>query len=227
MNKLDAVGLTKLELKIMQVIWRRGSSTVGQVQEELHPPLAYTTVQTMLNILERKGKLTRELNGRAYVYIATVTETKAHGQGLRDLIDRMFGGSSEELVMKSAQESADRCKAAGGVDGTLQRERPRRCQAAGGRCKEDGQKAGQAMSEFGSLMESRVLSYMLNSLWQVPLLFLAGWIAAQVAHRAGATAAHRGVISVLLLQGLLPALSLLPWGAAFVAMAARVHISWQ
>ena len=99
MNKLDAVGLTKLELKIMQVIWRRGSSTVGQVQEELHPPLAYTTVQTMLNILERKGKLTRELNGRAYVYIATVTETKAHGQGLRDLIDRMFGGSSEELVM--------------------------------------------------------------------------------------------------------------------------------
>lgn len=99
MKKPDAVGLTRLELKIMQVIWRRGSSTVGEVQQELDPPLAYTTVQTMLNILERKGKLTRELSGRAYVYIATVTEAKAHGQGLRDLIDRMFGGSSEELVM--------------------------------------------------------------------------------------------------------------------------------
>jgi predicted transcriptional regulator len=92
-------GLTRLELKIMQVIWKRGSSTVGEVQAELEPPLAYTTVQTVLNILERKTKLHRELDGRAYVYSARVSEEKALGQGLRDLIDRMFGGSSEELVM--------------------------------------------------------------------------------------------------------------------------------
>lgn len=92
-------GLTKLELRIMQAIWRRGSSTVSAVQAELKPPLAYTTVQTMLNILERKGKLERELQGRAYVYTAKVSEAKALGQGLRDLVDRMFGGSSEELVM--------------------------------------------------------------------------------------------------------------------------------
>jgi BlaI family penicillinase repressor len=92
-------GLTKLELKIMQVIWRRGRCTVGAVQEGLASPLAYTTVQTMLNILERKGKLKRELEGRAYVYSATITEAKALGQGVRDLIDRMFGGSSEALVM--------------------------------------------------------------------------------------------------------------------------------
>jgi BlaI family transcriptional regulator, penicillinase repressor len=65
----------------------------------LDPPLAYTTVQTMLNILERKGKLKREQQGRAYVYSATITEAKALGQGVRDLIDRMFGGSSEALVM--------------------------------------------------------------------------------------------------------------------------------
>ncbi len=103
------VTLTKLELKIMQVIWRCGSSTVSAVQTELEPALAYTTVQTMLNILERKGKLTRELQGRAYVYSARVTEDKALGQGLRDLIDRMFGGSSEDLVMsllKSGQIDA-------------------------------------------------------------------------------------------------------------------------
>lgn len=91
--------LTKLELKIMQVIWRRGESTVSAVQAELEPPLAYTTVQTMLNILERKGKLRRQLQGRAYVYTAKVSEKKEVGHGLRDLIDRMFGGSSEELVM--------------------------------------------------------------------------------------------------------------------------------
>ena len=71
MKTSNKAGLTKLELKIMQVIWRCGRCTVGAVQEELDPPLAYTTVQTMLNILERKGKLKRELQGRAYVYSAT------------------------------------------------------------------------------------------------------------------------------------------------------------
>lgn len=104
-------GFTKLELKIMQVVWRLGASTVSAVQAELEPPLAYTTVQTVLNILERKGKLHRELQGRAYIYSARVSEDKAHGQSLRDLIDRMFGGSSEELVMsllKSRQIDARR-----------------------------------------------------------------------------------------------------------------------
>ncbi len=83
----------------MQVVWKRGGGSVSAVQAELDPPLAYTTVQTMLNILERKGKLKRELQGRAYIYTARVTEAKALGQQLRDLVDRMFGGSSEELVM--------------------------------------------------------------------------------------------------------------------------------
>ena len=104
-------GLTKLELRIMQVIWKRGNSTVAEVQAELRPALAYTTVQTVLNILERKGKLNRELEGRAFVYAAKVSEEKAHGQSLRDMIDRMFGGSSEELVMsllKSKQIDAKR-----------------------------------------------------------------------------------------------------------------------
>ncbi len=91
--------LTALELRIMRVIWSRGASTVNAVQAELKPPLAYTTVQTMLNILERKGRLKRELSGRAYVYSARVSEARAVGQGVRELIDRMFGGSSEELVM--------------------------------------------------------------------------------------------------------------------------------
>ena len=99
MGKKEKDGLTKLELRMMQVIWRRGTSTVGEVQEALEPPLAYTTVQTMLNILERKGKLKRKLNGRAYEYTAKVSEAKALSHAVRDLVDRMFGGSSEELVM--------------------------------------------------------------------------------------------------------------------------------
>jgi predicted transcriptional regulator len=91
--------LTKLELQIMQVIWKHGTSNVNAVQEALEQPLAYTTVQTMLNILHRKGKLKRKLRGRAYEYSATVTEAKALSHAVRDLVDRMFGGSSEELVM--------------------------------------------------------------------------------------------------------------------------------
>ncbi len=99
MTKRDQTGLTKLELQVMQVIWRRGASTVAEVQEGLTQELAYTTVQTMLNILERKGKLSRELQGRAFTYSAAVTEANAVRHAVRDLVDRMFGGSSEELVM--------------------------------------------------------------------------------------------------------------------------------
>ena len=99
MAKSEKPTLTKLELQIMQVIWRHGASTVTAVQEALPQDLAYTTVQTMLNILHRKGKLKRELHGRAFAYTATVTEAKASTHAVRDLVDRMFGGSSEELVM--------------------------------------------------------------------------------------------------------------------------------
>ena len=99
MAKPDKTVLTKLELQIMQVIWKRGASNVTAVQEGLEQQLAYTTVQTMLNILHRNGKLKRELHGRAFEYSATVTEAKASINAVRDLVDRMFGGSSEDLVM--------------------------------------------------------------------------------------------------------------------------------
>lgn len=110
MAKREKETLTKLELQIMQVIWRRGTSNVNEVQEGLEQELAYTTVQTMLNILKRKGKLKRKLRGRAYEYSATVTEAKALNHAVRDLVDRMFGGSNEELVMsliKSKQIDAE------------------------------------------------------------------------------------------------------------------------
>jgi BlaI family transcriptional regulator, penicillinase repressor len=99
MAKREKEKLTGLELQIMQVIWRLGPSNVGAVQEGLEQRLAYTTVQTMLNILEKKGKLKRRLKGRAFEYSAVVTEARASSHAVRDLVDRMFGGSSEELVM--------------------------------------------------------------------------------------------------------------------------------
>jgi predicted transcriptional regulator len=99
MGKREKEKLTGLELQIMQVIWKLGPSNVSAVQEGLEQRLAYTTVQTMLNILQKKGKLRRKLRGRAFEYSATVTEAKASSHAVSDLVDRMFGGSSEELVM--------------------------------------------------------------------------------------------------------------------------------
>ena len=104
-------GMTPLELKIMQVLWRLGPCQVQAVQQELEGELAYTTVQTMLNVLHKKSRVTRRLRGRAFEYRAAVTEEKTLGSAVTDLVDRMFGGSPEELVMslvKSRQLDAGR-----------------------------------------------------------------------------------------------------------------------
>jgi predicted transcriptional regulator len=93
--------LTPLELEIMKVLWDLGSANVQAVQAKLpgEPKLAYTTVQTMLNVLHRKGKVKRALNGRAYKYTPLVSRQKAIRATLRDVINRLFGGSAEGLVM--------------------------------------------------------------------------------------------------------------------------------
>jgi predicted transcriptional regulator len=100
-RRKGSTSLTPLELEIMQVLWREGASNVLQVQTQLAPEkkLAYTTVQTMLNVLHRKGRVERALNGRAYDYSAVESKETVHTQAVRDLVAKMFGGSSEELVM--------------------------------------------------------------------------------------------------------------------------------
>lgn len=93
--------LTPLELKIMHVLWSEGPSNVLHVQQKLNADddLAYNTVQTMLNILHRKGRVRRSRAGKAYVYRAVASREKVMGQALRDFIQRAFGGSPEALVM--------------------------------------------------------------------------------------------------------------------------------
>ena len=104
--------LTRLELQIMQVLWNKGPSTVQAVQQSLPgEPLAYTTVQTMLNILQRKGKVKRKLLGKAYEYRPVLSRDKALREAASDMLDRVFGGSVEALLMslvKSNQLDADK-----------------------------------------------------------------------------------------------------------------------
>lgn len=91
--------LTPLELQIMQVLWEEGACTVSEVQPKLKGDLAYTTVQTMLNVLLKKDKVTREPEGRAFRYRAAVSRDRATGGALKDMVKRMFGGSPEALLM--------------------------------------------------------------------------------------------------------------------------------
>ena len=91
--------LTPLELEIMHVLWNEGASNVQTVQQHLERELAYTTVQTMLNILHRKGKVKRTLRDRAYFYQPVVSRSHVVGNHVSDLIERLFGGSAESLVM--------------------------------------------------------------------------------------------------------------------------------
>ncbi len=98
-RKRKARQFTPLELEIMKVLWETGPATVQVVQERLPGELAYTTVQTMLNVLHRKGKVRRALKGRAYEYEPSVSREKAVRAALRDVVNRLFGGSAESLVM--------------------------------------------------------------------------------------------------------------------------------
>jgi BlaI family transcriptional regulator, penicillinase repressor len=91
--------LTPLELEIMQVLWENGASTVSEVIPKLKAELAYTTVQTMLMVLLRKGKVKRTQEGRAFRYRPVVSRERASGSAVEDLVRRMFGGSAEALLM--------------------------------------------------------------------------------------------------------------------------------
>lgn len=93
--------LTPLELEVMQALWETGPATVQGVHSRMTQarPLAYNTVQTVLGILHRKGKVKRTLRDRAYVYRPAVSREAAAGHALKDLIERVFQSRPEELVL--------------------------------------------------------------------------------------------------------------------------------
>ncbi len=104
-RKPDDKPLTRLELQIMQALWELKTGTVQQVQQHLLPDakLAYTTVQTMLTVLHRKGKVSRKLIGKAHEYSPSVSQRTATTTAVRDLVRRFFDGSAHQLVMELVQ----------------------------------------------------------------------------------------------------------------------------
>jgi BlaI family transcriptional regulator, penicillinase repressor len=99
--------LTPQELSIMKVVWRLETPTVRAVYEALRKtrPIAYTTVMTMMNVLEDKGYLEKKSNGRAHVYTPTRPRHQVVGAMVRDFVDRVFDGASSSLLLHLAKDS--------------------------------------------------------------------------------------------------------------------------
>jgi predicted transcriptional regulator len=99
--------LTPQELSIMKVVWRLETPTVRAVYEALRKtrPIAYTTVMTMMNVLEDKGYLEKNSNGRAHVYTPTKPRHQVVGAMVRDFVDRVFDGASSSLLLHLAKDS--------------------------------------------------------------------------------------------------------------------------
>jgi BlaI family transcriptional regulator, penicillinase repressor len=97
---LDSIILTRQELQIMKVIWARGSSSVREVCDCMSKakPTAYTTVLTLMGILEAKGVLVHNRSGRAYIYRSLLTRQQATRNHVHDMVNRFFEGNPEKLV---------------------------------------------------------------------------------------------------------------------------------
>lgn len=125
--------LTAAELRIMDVLWLKGSGTVQSILDSLSekPALAYNSVLTTVRVLERKGYIEHSKDGRAHVYVPIVGKKEATRSEIRHLVGRFFKDSHEQLVLNILEERGvdageidrlremlDRSNADNGVDQT-------------------------------------------------------------------------------------------------------------
>jgi predicted transcriptional regulator len=98
--------LTEAELRVMKVLWEKGSGTVQQVLDSIteKPALAYNSVLTTIRILERKGYLEHSKDGRAHVYVPVVRQEEATRSEIRHLVSRFFKNSEEDLVLNILED---------------------------------------------------------------------------------------------------------------------------
>ena len=98
--------LTEQELEIMKIVWRKDSATVRDVYEEMltRRKIAYTTVMTMMGILEQKGHLKKSADERAYVYRPAQPERQVLGNMVQDFVKRVFNGSAKPLLVHLVED---------------------------------------------------------------------------------------------------------------------------
>ena len=106
MPRSQSATLTEAELRIMQVLWEKGSGTVQQVLDALPGtrPLAYNSVLTIVRILEKKGCVRHVKDGRAHIYRAVLNQEEAKRTEIQHLLSRFFQNSRELLVLNILEE---------------------------------------------------------------------------------------------------------------------------
>jgi predicted transcriptional regulator len=108
--RTQSATLTEAELRIMNVLWQKGSATVHEVLQGLpeNPPLAYNSVLTIVRILEKKGYVrhTKDKDTRAFIYSASVAKEDATRSEVRHLLTRFFGNSHELLVLNILEDKS-------------------------------------------------------------------------------------------------------------------------
>lgn len=108
MARSKSLTLTEAELRIMNVLWEKGSATVHEVLEALpsKPSLAYNSVLTTIRILETKGYVRHLKDKRAHVYMPKVDRKDATRFEISHLVSRFFGNSHEQLVLNILEEGS-------------------------------------------------------------------------------------------------------------------------
>jgi BlaI family penicillinase repressor len=106
MPRQRSPALTDAEARVMSVLWQQQSATVGDVVSGLRTKhaVSYSTVQTILRILEAKGYVTHEKVARAFVYRPVVDERQARRRALKHLVARLFNGSPGLLVLNVLED---------------------------------------------------------------------------------------------------------------------------
>ena len=106
MPRSQSKTLTQAELRIMDVLWLKGSGTVQLILDSLSqkPALAYNSVLTTIRVLERKGYVKHSKDGRAHVYAPLVGRKEATRSEIRHLVSRFFKNSHEQLVLNILQD---------------------------------------------------------------------------------------------------------------------------
>jgi len=97
---------TDLELEILKVVWKRGQATVREVYQDMleHRKIAYTTVLTMMGVLEHKRHLKKKPGERAYVYVPTQPQEQVVDSMVSEFVNRVFDGSAKPLLMHLVED---------------------------------------------------------------------------------------------------------------------------
>ena len=117
--------LTGQELQIMKIVWQLGTATVREVYEEFlkSRKIAYTTVMSMMGILEQKGRLTKTQRDRAYVYSPTESKGEVVGNMVHEFVKRVFDGSAKPLLVHLAENKKISQKELDEISGLLKKRR--------------------------------------------------------------------------------------------------------